>query len=66
VKAWKETLPAIWFSKARREIFNPMMATAGHITIAEVEGARSHWPIRPQRNSHTGDFCAPDISGNKL
>jgi len=40
-----------------------MMATAGHITIAEVEELVPIGQLDPNEIHHTRDFCAPDISG---
>ena len=56
VKAWKGILMAILIYKETARNFNPLMAMAGKITIAEVEELVPAGNLDPNQNSYTGIY----------
>jgi 3-oxoacid CoA-transferase subunit A len=58
VKAWKGDAMGNLIYRHTARNFNPMMATAGKITIAEVEEIVPVGTLDPDRHRHTGYLCA--------
>ena len=64
VKAWKgDAQGNLIYSKTARN-FNPMMATAGKITIAEVEEMVRAGRARPGRDPHAGHLRGAHLQGH--
>ncbi len=62
VKAWKGDAQGNLIYKDTARNFNPLMAMAGKITIAEVEELVPAG-TGPQPNSYTGHLCSPYFPG---
>ncbi len=66
VKAWKgDRWGNLVYRKTARN-FNPMMATAGKITIAEVEHLVEPGEIDPDTGAHAQRLRAAHLPGNGL
>ena len=61
VKAWKGDTEGNLVFKATAMNFNPMMAMAGKITIAEVEELVPAGSLDPNFYSYTRDFCTTNF-----
>ena len=64
VKAWKGDTDGNLIYKDTARNFNPLMAMAGKITIAEVEELSTGRWVRCQPGTYTGHLCAPYFSGH--
>ncbi len=66
VKAWKgDRFGNLIFKRTARN-FNPVMAMAGKITVAEVEELGGAGRIGPERDPHAGDLRATDLPRQEL
>ena len=66
VKAWKgDTEGNLVYRKTARN-FNPMMATAGRVTVAEVEELVEPGTLDPDQIHTPGNFRAADHPGREL
>ena len=61
VKAWKGDTAGNLIYRGTARNFNPMMAAAGRITIAEVEELVPAGELDPEYYRHAWDLCAPDF-----
>ena len=66
VKAWKGDTEGNLVFKATARNFNPMMAMAGKITIAEVEELVPAGTLNPNGNTHAGYIRSTHISRNPV
>lgn len=65
VKAWKGDTQGNLIFRATARNFNPLMAMAGKITIAEVE-TFARWRIGSRPNSYPRHLRTPNFSGPEL
>ncbi len=66
VKAWRgDTEGNLVYRKTARN-FNPMMATAGRVTIAEVEELVEPGVLDPDHDAHTGHIRPAHLPGHRL
>ena len=64
IKAWKADPEGnLVFRKTARN-FNPVMATAGSVTVAEVEEIVEAGALDRDADPHPGHLCRPDRPGD--
>ena len=66
VKAWKGDEAGNLIFKGTARNFNPMMAMAGRVTVAEVEELVPAGDTRPQCHPRSGHFCPPHRARHPL
>ena len=66
VKAWKGDEAGNLIFKGTARNFNPMMAMAGRITVAEVEELVPAGTLDPKCHPRSGHFCAPHRARHPL